>query len=212
MQKVFAYRERNATAKEKNPYSDRTQIRPLIEKLRSFDAVQCSEHEFKVFTRELGGKTVLDAGCGPGVHLENFKKNKFRAIGIDSSAPMVEEASKTGCRVERMRLQRLRFKDSTFHGVWCNAVLHHLDQNDVQYVLKEFRRVLKTNGLLFVSMKSVPRKRMDNVGREFYPMTKERLEDLAKKAGFCLMRIYDRTDWIEMFAHKLSDASLPDRR
>ena len=149
MQKIFAFHQQNATAKEKNPYSDAVQIKPLIEKLQSINAIQCSEHELKVFMREVNGKVILDAGCGPGVHLGIFKKNKFREIGIDSSKLMVEEVRKNGYKAERVRLQRLDFKDNTFNGIWCNAALHHLDQNDVMAVLRQFKRVLKLNGLLF---------------------------------------------------------------
>jgi ubiquinone/menaquinone biosynthesis C-methylase UbiE len=207
MQKVFAFRQQDASAKEKNPYSDPAQIKPLIDKLRSIDAIQCSEHELKVFMREVSGRVILDAGCGPGIHLEVFKKNKFKTIGIDASKLMVEEVRKNGYKAERMQLQRLNFKDSTFHGIWCNAVLHHLDQNEVMDVLKQFKRVLRPSGLLFVSMKSLPTKRMDDFGREFYPMTKERLEALAGKAGFQTMRIYERMGWIELFTYKLNDSS-----
>ena len=57
-------------------------------------------------------------------------------------------------------------------------------------------------------MKSASKKRMDDFGKEFYPMTKERLEDLAEKAGFQTMRVYERTGWIELFTFKLSGSSL----
>lgn len=189
-----------------NPYSDIRCIKPLIDQLSSYEVLSCSEHEFEVFLRELPqnrNRRILDAGCGPGIHLAAFIKKKVRVIGIDSSPFMVKEARKTGCRVELMNVKRIRFGNNTFHGVWCNTVLHHLDQYELINAFNEFRRVLVQGGLLFASIKLSSQKQIDEFGLISYPMTKDRLDSiLMNEIKMDLLRTYQNREWLEVFALK----------
>ncbi|MBR9680080.1 MAG: class I SAM-dependent methyltransferase, partial [Candidatus Altiarchaeota archaeon] len=50
-----------------------------------------------------------------------------------------------------MDIKKLDYEDSSFDGVFCNGVLHHLDAGGMKQAIKEFYRVLKPEGVLFVS-------------------------------------------------------------
>lgn len=52
-----------------------------------------------------------------------------------------------------MDIRALQYKDTCFDGIWANAVLLHLTDEDIVAALNEFCRVLKPKGTLFVSFK-----------------------------------------------------------
>jgi ubiquinone/menaquinone biosynthesis C-methylase UbiE len=99
------------------------------------------------------GDTVLDVGCGVGIdvfELEALVGPTGRAVGVDSSAAMVEEARKraaqTGSRAE-FRVaggESLPFADATFDAVRTERVLMHAD--DAGAVIREMARVAKPGG------------------------------------------------------------------
>jgi SAM-dependent methyltransferase len=97
---------------------------------------------------------ILDAGCGPGKYTEFFAKNGFRAVGIDSAPGMIEKArenEKGEYRQEDVR--DLDFSDEDFDGIWCNTVMQFLQPEEMRQTLEEFSRVLKPDGVLYITFK-----------------------------------------------------------
>ena len=52
-----------------------------------------------------------------------------------------------------MDLRKLDFKDKSFDGIWCCASFIHLPKKYAENVLKEFNRILKEPGILFLGLK-----------------------------------------------------------
>lgn len=98
---------------------------------------------------------VLDAGCAYGKDSTVLSLKGLQVVGIDMSAELLKRAKQASPDVEylQMDVRRLEFPDATFSGVWCNAVLPYLSDQDVLRALQEIRRVLKPNGVICVSFK-----------------------------------------------------------
>lgn len=94
-----------------------------------------------------GADTVLDLGCGDGVHLPVFAGCTKVQIGVDRSIVALSQARE---RIPKAWLEligddeRLPFAENTVDIVWCCDTLEHVV--DTQTVLSEVRRVLKPAG------------------------------------------------------------------
>src|SRR3989344_3920054 len=49
---------------------------------------------FKLISNYLRGKKLLDIGCGPGIHLNEYIKRGAEGFGIDASKEMIRLAKK----------------------------------------------------------------------------------------------------------------------
>ncbi len=98
--------------------------------------------------------TVLDAGCGPGVHTIRVARNGFRVCAIDISETMLAHARR---RVEaagvadkvtfrQQDLTALDFPDNSFRFVFSWGVLIHIP--DAEMALDELSRIVEPGGSL----------------------------------------------------------------
>ncbi len=103
--------------------------------------------------RHLAGQSWLDAGCGTGTLARFLAKAKgCNTLGVDASAEMIANcvpARNTEFRQIR-DICETGLPDGTFDGVLCSSVLEYV--SDPRAALIELRRLLKPEGLLFVSV------------------------------------------------------------
>ncbi|MFH1744775.1 MAG: class I SAM-dependent methyltransferase [bacterium] len=101
------------------------------------------------------GVKVGDMGCGFGRDCKFFVEKNFKVYGADISKNMIKEAKKYEPKAKYgiMNILELKYSDQYFDGVWCSAVLYHLKKSDIQKALSELRRILKDNGIIFLSFK-----------------------------------------------------------
>lgn len=162
------------------------------------------------------GMRIFDAGCGGGRAVEllkDLKKVSYR--GIDQSEALIEEAKKFEVHGEERNIHfevesllSLREPENHYDLVVCFAVLHHFfEYDDILQLLKDFFRILKPDGVLFMTnwnlwnvsrKKSVWRSRhvtLKNIltfwslGEKSYPLyyhafTLRELSRLLQKANF----------------------------
>jgi len=193
-------------------------------------ASQFVQHfENKLETKELdefiallpkNGK-VLDAGCGSARDSAYMISKGYSAQGIDLSEGLLAEAKKIHPEVptQLMSLTEISFPATYFDGIWCKAALLHLDRKEIPRVLKDFRKILKPNGILFIQTKlgqgegtqAVPFNH--KLTRMFTFFTIDELSDLVTSAGFELTKSYafngrsrsaqmQDQDWVVVFARK----------
>jgi SAM-dependent methyltransferase len=91
---------------------------------------------------------ILDAGCGTGLMLQELAP--FGTVeGVDISDEALQFCRKRGLDNVRLAdVTRLPFPDEQFDVVTALDVLEHLDDDTA--ALREFRRVLKPGGRVFV--------------------------------------------------------------
>lgn len=94
------------------------------------------------------GARVLDLACGAGRHLQRLRAAGLRAVGIDLSAPLLDEARRRpgveGCLI-RADMRGLPFAAGTFDGLvnFFTSFGYFLTPEEDIEVLREIRRVLR---------------------------------------------------------------------
>jgi SAM-dependent methyltransferase len=100
------------------------------------------------------GATVLDAGCGPGVHSIRAAAAGYRVCAIDISQVMLQEARArvtaaglaSAVEFRQEDLTRLSIPDASFRYVFSWGVIIHI--HDVEKALDELARVVEPGGKL----------------------------------------------------------------
>lgn len=128
------------------------------------------------------GANVLDAGCGSGRDSLYFMRQGYRVTMLDASAAMCRCAEKlTGQKALHKTFAEINF-DKQFDGIWANASLLHVPEQELEKVLKILYRALKDDGVLYASWKYGEAERRD--GERFYcDMTEEKLKKLLRRTG-----------------------------
>jgi len=101
------------------------------------------------------GEKILDIGCGNGRFFEVFKEKKVDYFGIDSSEKLIQIARNNypEGKFQVGDALNLPFPNNFFDKVYSIAVLHHVPSEEFRLqFLKEARRVLKTEGLLILTV------------------------------------------------------------
>jgi ubiquinone/menaquinone biosynthesis C-methylase UbiE len=99
---------------------------------------------------EAGDRAVLEIGCGTGRWLVEALQSGARAVGLDPSAGMLDQARARLPEVAlvRGRAEALPFRDQRFGAVLCVYVVHHLQ--DAARAVAEAARVLDRDGRLAI--------------------------------------------------------------
>jgi len=104
-------------------------------------------------TRPLATDAALDVACGPGSVVLAFAGRVRRAVGLDATEAMLEEArqavAKSGAQNVEWRLgdvYALPFADGSFDIVSCRFAFHHLEEP--ARALAEMVRVARPGGRL----------------------------------------------------------------
>ena len=128
------------------------------------------------------GAKVLDAGCGSGRDSLFFMRQGYRVTMLDASAAMCRCAEKlTGQKALHKTFAEIHF-EKQFDGIWANASLLHVPEQELEKVLKILHRALKDDGVLYASWKYGEAERRD--GERFYcDMTEEKLKKLLRRTG-----------------------------
>ena len=132
---------------------------------------------------------ILDAGCGAGRDCRLFLRDGYRPLGIDLSHGLLGEARRvTSAPLVVGDIRDLPFANESFDGVWCCAVLVHLDPADTALALREMHRVLAPAGPVFIAVRhgGGTSWRVDGPGlrRWFCSYSAEAIASLISGAGF----------------------------
>lgn len=103
---------------------------------------------------------LLDLGCGNGRHVALFAEQGFHVCGCDVSERAIDLA-REWLRSRRLKAQLdvcegddLPYQDESFDLVLCFGVMDHVPIEKANGIMKEIRRVLVPNGLVYVSLRS----------------------------------------------------------
>lgn len=169
------------------------------------------------FASSLNGRSILDAGCGPGRDTRYFVERDFEVTGVDLSPKMLAIAKRTvpAARFQRMNLTQLDLPPLSFDGIWCCAAFQHIAKTQASVVLEEYRRVLKPLGVLFISVpvgtgESYTIFDHDDSKKRFFAFYQPtEISDLLIEHGFSLLRVEEVKPpstlygWVHVVARKL---------
>ncbi|MFI5781965.1 class I SAM-dependent methyltransferase [Nocardia sp. NPDC051570] len=104
--------------------------------------------------RPLGGKAVLDAGCGSGAQCEWLLDEGAQVTGIDLSPAMIDRAAERCDGRGRFQVADLAgplpFAAGSFDGITCSLALHYL--RDWSTPLSSFASLLRPDGWVVLSL------------------------------------------------------------
>ena len=159
------------------------------------------QDELDGFLRHLDAESkILDVACGSGHVAHYLAKKGFDVVGIDISSNLIDIAKKNNglARFELMDMREMTFMNSSFDAVLSLFGLVHLTQQEIPAVLKRFNNLLKPQGYLLVGVaegvgEGFVDEHLELSQRYYYKyFTKDELQGLLKKAGFQIIKTFDR--------------------
>jgi SAM-dependent methyltransferase len=101
------------------------------------------------FRSQIGDGPILDAGCGAGRYLDQIGPP---VVGVDATAAMLAFAVRRNEPLVRGDLDNLPFTDASFSGVFARHSYLHIPKYRISHALVEAARVLRSRGVLFMSL------------------------------------------------------------
>ena len=102
------------------------------------------------------GATILDVGCGLGLHAVELTRRGYLVVGLDLSLPMLtraaDEAQEHGMKINFLHadMQEMNF-DGAFDAVLCwGTTFGYFDDDSNRQVVERLYRALKPRGLLLL--------------------------------------------------------------
>ena len=131
------------------------------------------------------GADVLDLGCGSGRDLKELALRGFHVVGLEYSEALTKEAREYSH--QKVQVGDMRVFDpgqSQFDGIWAVASLLHIRRVETPGVLKKLYNALRSDGILFTSMKKGYGNQTGTDGRLFELYQPQEWELVLKVAGF----------------------------
>jgi len=100
------------------------------------------------------GAAIIDIGCGQGRLCKQLSDMGFSLSGTDTSAAMLEQAKKTApnCEFRQSQDGKIPWNDDSFEvAIAVTLFISVPAETEQQQLISEVKRVLKPNGLLFIS-------------------------------------------------------------
>lgn len=120
--------------------------------------------------------TILDAGCGPGVHSIRVAQAGYRVNAIDISQTMLAEANRRAIAAgvadritfSQQDLTRLTFPDNSIKYAFSWGVIIHIP--DAEQALSELARIIMPGGklALYVTNKSSIDYKLEGIARALF--------------------------------------------
>lgn len=92
----------------------------------------------------------LELGAGTGQDSLFFMENGMDVTCIDLSTEHIKKCKKKNLNAILMDLYNMDFEDNSFKGIYAMNCLLHVPKKDLSRVLKEIKRVLSDEGILFI--------------------------------------------------------------
>jgi SAM-dependent methyltransferase len=143
------------------------------------------------FNGRTGTLDILDAGCGTGgnaAHLQRYG----RVTGFDFSDEALRFArQREGLRLARASVEHVPFRDKAFDLVLSNDVLCHLGVASDAQAAREFARVLRPGGVLFLQLPAFDALRSHHDAAVFtkHRYTADEVRALLRGAGLRVRRV-----------------------
>lgn len=124
--------------------------------------LQAEQADLQKIFKEKKISTIVDAGCGTGIHSIIFSKMGLKVIAVDNTDAMLEVAHKNAARY---KISNIDFRNGEFtklteavpETVDCiaclgNSLPHLVDDEEIHIALAEFLKVIKPGGWFILQM------------------------------------------------------------
>ncbi|WP_410765635.1 class I SAM-dependent methyltransferase [Haloferax sp. DFSO60] len=171
----------------------------FIEKYRAESVAERFGDEFYAHLR---GERILDVGCGPGIDTETFVDGGFDVVAFDLTRPFIEaaQASVPDASFVQGDMRHLPFAENTFDGVWSCASFLHIPTADATDTLREFRRILDDDGVVYLSVYRGEESGYHTDGRYFERYLPDEVRSLVAGVGFDSIALQDDQTWLKVVA------------
>ncbi len=117
---------------------------------------------------------VLEGGCGQGIHVAALQNNGYTCMGVDFAPRTVQTLNDLVPELDIRQgdVRHLPFADATFAGYWSVGVIEHFWEGYAAIAL-EMKRVLRPDGLLFLTFPYLSPLRRWKIRRHAYPILPE---------------------------------------
>lgn len=145
----------------------------------------------RFLSRVVSGGLILDFGCGGGRDSKYFLSRNYKVSAIDGSKEMCRLASEYA----KIYVKNIEYKDfndtSIYDGIWANASLVHLDDNNLLSTLSSIREALKDDGVFYMSLKNNKSERESDRDRIFYYRSFDEVYSMIRYLDFELEEYYN---------------------
>ena len=118
-----------------------------------------------IYMMDYRNKSMLDIGTGCGVNLKAFKETNIfdKYYGIDISEYLINLGKeKLKLSEDELRIANssdLPFEDDSIDFIHCSQLFEHLEKDELITTLNEMKRVLVTDGKLFITLDAIKKGR-----------------------------------------------------
>jgi len=138
----------------------------------------------------------VEIGCGNGRNI--FYRRELNILGVDFCENFVKMVNKNGGKAILGRMENLQFEENSFDNLLCIAVFHHLDNdNDRLKTLNNFKKIVKKNGKLLISLWAMEQEETSpvkfNKKEEMVPWT----DRFSNQVYYRYYRIFEENDFEE---------------
>jgi 2-polyprenyl-3-methyl-5-hydroxy-6-metoxy-1,4-benzoquinol methylase len=133
---------------------------------------------------------LLDAGCGTGRLLPEFKPHFDKILAVDPDDQQIEKAADLAKHqrfanktvFENVPIEELDWEKESIDVILCSHVLQHVHTKNVPRILNKFNLLAKKDGLLFIMTTHSGRKR--DYFAKTYLKNAEAIEENIRKNEF----------------------------
>lgn len=120
------------------------------------------EFEYMKYFNKYNIKKICDIGCGFGKYSVISGINDCEIYGTDISenailitTDMIESFNLDYKEYIKCEITKIDFKDNMFDGLIAHAVIDHVTFYEARKAIKEFSRITKPNGLIYISFDGI---------------------------------------------------------
>lgn len=144
------------------------------------------------------GMSVLDVGCGTGIHLERYQKAGCTVSGIDLSPAMLQVARNRLGKAANLYegdASQMPYPDNEFDLIIMTTVLHEMPASVRSAVIDESIRVLREDGRILLI--------------DFHPGRIQPLKGWLSKSFITLAEISGGREHFKNYRHFIANKGLP---
>ena len=159
--------------------------------------------EMDKFRQLLPKGKILEIGSGGGRDAKELIELGYEYTGIDASEGLLTVAKKLNPKGKFLlkSLYELDFFDNEFDGFWSSATLLHIPKERIKEVLQNIHKVIRKDGIGFISLKQGIGEKMEPDNRLFAYYEKEEFKKILLQNGFEVLDISlnpmsEKTIWL----------------